>query len=82
MIMDRASLSRIDRERITFAETLCVRRAELGMSEHEAARLAGIHVHDWRRIEHGRCDPSAVILARMAHALGLRLELVPAPEAE
>ena len=80
MILRRDEFSRANRERVTFAETLHERREELGMPEHEAARLAGIHVHDWRRVEHGRCDPSAVILARMAHAFGLRLELVPAPD--
>lgn len=68
--MDRASLARADRERIMFAEAVCGRREEMGMSQHEAARLAEIPERGWRR------DPSAVILSRMAGALGLRLELV------
>jgi predicted transcriptional regulator len=45
-------------------------RAELGLTQTELAKRAGIHQGDLSRIERGECDPRWSTVQRLSAALG------------
>lgn len=50
-------------------------RRELGLTQSELARRSGIHSSVLSAYEHGRRQPSAAALARIAAAAGLELRV-------
>jgi DNA-binding XRE family transcriptional regulator len=53
------------------ARTVLVRRGELGLTQQEAADLAGVNVDTFRDVERGRLRPRVTTVAAIARALEL-----------
>jgi DNA-binding phage protein len=71
-----AELAAFD-ERYRLAHQLMVRRRELGLTQAKLAQMTGVGQADISRMEGGRANPTVATLAAVAHALGLRLGLIP-----
>jgi transcriptional regulator with XRE-family HTH domain len=54
-------------------------RAEVGLTQEQAAELADMQRDTWLRYETGRRDASVVMLRRMAKAVGLEIEIPDPP---
>ncbi|HEV3047316.1 MAG TPA: helix-turn-helix domain-containing protein [Solirubrobacteraceae bacterium] len=65
-------------ERDLAAELIARAGARSRLSQAELARRAGLDRSVLNAYAHGRRQPSVAALARIAHAAGLELELVPA----
>jgi y4mF family transcriptional regulator len=58
------------------------RRRELGVTQADLARLAGLSLHGVSDIETGKGNPTLETLLKLSDALGLRIVIQPeAPEA-
>lgn len=57
-----------------FGERVRARRRELGLSRHEAARIANVSVSGWQHIERGRIRPRPHTARRIAETLGWPIE--------
>lgn len=56
-------------------EKIRARRLKLGITQEQAAALAGIAQSNWARIETGvRCDPKLSTAQRVAHALRCKVD--------
>ena len=58
---------------ITFGEHLKRTRHARGLTQEQAANLAGMHPANLRRIERGAANPSLSTMARLAVALEVNL---------
>lgn len=57
-----------------FGERVRARRRELGLSRHEAARIANVSVSGWQHIERGRIRPRPHTARRIAETLNWPIE--------
>ncbi|MCY9786190.1 helix-turn-helix domain-containing protein [Nocardiopsis sp. EMB25] len=65
----------LTRLRFELAETVRLRREELGWSQSELGRRAGMPQSSVARFEHGGTQPTLPTLERLADALGLVLHV-------
>jgi HTH-type transcriptional regulator/antitoxin HipB len=73
----------LTRLRFELAEAVRQRREELGWSQEELGRRAGMPQSSVARFEHGGTQPTLPTLERLADALGLVLKVrMESPEAE
>ncbi|MDE3134748.1 MAG: helix-turn-helix transcriptional regulator [Acidobacteriota bacterium] len=63
---------------MSFGTTLRRRRQELGLSQSELSRAAGINVRQLARYEHGQNEPPLTIAAKLADVLNLTLDQLAA----
>lgn len=68
-------------EKYRLANRILEKRRQQRLSQEELARRTGMKQADVSRIERGLTDPQATTLARLARAMGQRLDLVDDPEA-
>lgn len=68
------------RLRFELAETVRLRREELGWSQRQLAERAGMTQPGIARFEAGGTTPTLPLLERLADALGLRLIVTLSPE--
>ncbi len=62
----------------SLAHAIKARRAEVGLTQEEASRAAGMSTEHWQRIERGVANPTLGTLYAAADALGATLgELLP-----
>ena len=52
-----------------FVENVRARRAELGLTQEQAAQNMGISQPSWAQIEHGRTKPNLAVVERVAAVL-------------
>jgi len=80
--MDRPEAAEAYRQaqlRFELAETVRLRREELGWSQRQLAERAGMTQPGVARFEAGGTTPTIPLLARLADALGLHLTVSLAP---
>lgn len=63
---------------MSFGSTLKRRRQELGLSQSELSRVAGINARQLGRYEQGQNEPSLSVAAKLAGALNLTLDQLAA----
>jgi DNA-binding XRE family transcriptional regulator len=65
----RGTVPAVDYARASIARKIIARRAELGLSQRELARLAGVRVETLCRIETGKVSPTVATIERIDRAL-------------
>lgn len=73
-------VSHQERERLSIGQRITALRKQRGMTQAELSEKSGVNVSNLCRIETGRYSAGLDVLARIAAALGARLDLVEADE--
>jgi DNA-binding XRE family transcriptional regulator len=65
----RGTVPAVDYARASIARKILTRRAELGLSQRDLAKLAGVRVESLCRIETGKVTPTVATIERIDRAL-------------
>lgn len=65
----RGTVPAVDYARASIARKIITRRAELGLSQRDLAKLAGVRVETLCRIETGKVTPTVATIERIDRAL-------------